>query len=181
MATGRKLNQRIVRCCAALLLGFSMLPALAGPAEEHAKALRMWEVGSFTDAMAALQKLATDGYAPSQVWLGELLDHSERNEAAVEWFQKAADQGDAAGEFGLAQMYAIGEGTKKDNERALMYYTRSAEQGHGDAILKLAVVYRNGGLGVEANPEKADFWEAKLKALSPKEEPKEEKKKKKRR
>lgn len=186
MATGRKPGKRIISTCiGALVLGLAIPVAIAATAEEHEKdnqkAIKMWEIGNFTEAMALWHKIAEQGYAPAQVWLANTLDYSEQNEAAVVWFRKAADQGDPAGEFGLAAMYEKGEGIAQDNGQALTYFTRAAEKNYQDAVFRLALLYKNGGLGLQPDPEKAAFWGAKAEAFIPKEDPKDEKKKKRKR
>jgi TPR repeat protein len=56
---------------------------------------------------------------------------------AVEWFQKAADQGLVAAQFNLGIMYENGQGVEKDDERAVEWYQRAADQGHVKAQFNL--------------------------------------------
>lgn len=190
MASGKEqLIQQSVRCAkrsvsrlvGTLVLAVAMAPAHADMAEDHAKALKMWEIGNVVDAMTELTSIAEKGYAPSQVWLATIMDQAQQDADAVKWFQKAADQGDPAGEYGLGLMFGKGEGTKQDNAKALEYVTRAAEKDYSDAVFALAAVYTKGGFGVEPNAEKGEFWTARAKALAPKDEPKQETGKKKRR
>ncbi|OWW20901.1 hypothetical protein AYR66_16910 [Noviherbaspirillum denitrificans] len=150
-------------------------------AEDHDKAIKMWQMGNVVDAMTQFTANAEKGYAPSQVWLATLMDQAQQDEDAVKWFQKAAEQGNAAGEYGLGLMYGKGEGVKQDNAKALEYITRAAEKDHIDAVTALVGIYTKGGLGVEPNAEKGEFWTAKAAALAPREEQKQEAAKKKRR
>lgn len=158
-------------CIGALLLAFAVPAAVAGQPEDHQKALQMWGSGNVPDAMALWKKLANEGYAPSQVWLADMLDQSEENEAAIVWYQKAADQGDAAGQHGLGMMYAKGEGVKQDNEKALDLITRAAEKNYPRSVVMLAEIYRSGGLGVQPDPEKLAVWEPKAAEFLPKVDP----------
>lgn len=171
-------------CICTLLLGLSAPMAAAGQAEDHAKAIGMWEVGNVPDAMALWRKLADEGYIPSQVWLADMLDQSEENDAAVTFYRKAADKGDAAGEYGLGNMYAKGEGVPQDNAQALTYISRAAEKNYPKAVVAMAEAYRLGGLGVEPDPEKKAMWEARAAEFLPKPDPelakKNEKKKRRR-
>jgi TPR repeat protein len=41
---------------------------------------------------------------------------------AVTWFRKAADQGNAIGEYQVGQSYDIGRGVKKDETEAVVWY-----------------------------------------------------------
>jgi len=76
------------------------------------------------------------------------------NQAAVGWFRKAAEQGDAWGQAELAFMYETGRGVNQDDAEAVKWYTRAAEQGLPLAEFDLAYIYEN-GKGVPANVEKA--------------------------
>lgn len=158
-------------CLGAIMLGLVAPAAFAGPAEDHAKALKMWEIGNVPDAMVLWKTLAEGGHVPSQVWLADMLDQSEANEAAVHWYEKAAAQGDAAGEHGLGMMYAKGEGLKQDFEKALSLITRAAEKGYPRSVVMLAEVYKSGGLGVQPDAEKLAIWEPKAAEFLPKVDP----------
>jgi TPR repeat protein len=57
---------------------------------------------------------------------------------AFEWYGKAAAQGDAAAQYGLAVLYEDGLGRPKNKEEALRWYRRAAEGGDKDARLVLA-------------------------------------------
>jgi len=48
-------------------------------------------------------------------------------EAAI-WYRKAADQGDAVGEFNLGTMYDRGEGVPQNRQTAAELYRKSANQ-----------------------------------------------------
>jgi TPR repeat protein len=56
---------------------------------------------------------------------------------AVEWYRKAAEQGNAHAQFNLARMYDVGEGVPKDTAKAVEWHRKAAEQGHEDARRKL--------------------------------------------
>jgi len=77
---------------------------------------------------------------------------------AVEWFQKAAEQGNVQGEFSVGFMYAVGEdGFERDTTIAAEWFRRAAENGHPNAQLNLGNMYRMGD-GVERDLEKALLW-----------------------
>ena len=52
--------------------------------------------------------------------------------------QRAADQGDAAAQFGLGVAYEDGEGVEQGNEGAVQWYRRAEDQGHEKARFHLA-------------------------------------------
>lgn len=128
-----------------LVLVWSGVIAAAPPAETDAayrEAEQLYrERGDVIGAMSRLRGPADAGHAPSQALLGEILDRAEFNDEAVAYFRKAADQGNPAGEYGLAVMYGAGEGVKKDLAQSLELLTRSAEKGYNPALKVLATAY----------------------------------------
>ena len=59
---------------------------------------------------------------------------------AVEFFLKAALQGNADAQNNLGVMYHMGEGVEQDNSEAKKWYAKSAAQGHVDAQANLEAV-----------------------------------------
>ena len=53
---------------------------------------------------------------------------------AVEYFQKAAEQGYAMAQYNLALCYGKGEGVTKNYTEAVKWFKKAAAQGHSDAI-----------------------------------------------
>jgi TPR repeat protein len=60
--------------------------------------------------------------------------------AATAWFQKAAEQGHANGQFSLAGLACA----RKDYATAASWYRRAAAQGHAIAQIRLARKYAEG-------------------------------------
>lgn len=141
--------------------------AVASPQEDTEQAVKEFNRGDLVVSMALWRKAAAEGYAPAQVWLGDILDKAEEDEEAVTWYRKAAEQGDAAGELGLGVMYAKGEGVPHDLTKAHGYVLKAAEQKHVPALVMMTDSYRNGGLGLTADPLQADAWEARLVEADP--------------
>jgi TPR repeat protein len=52
---------------------------------------------------------------------------------AVKWFRKAAEQGNATGQYNLGIMYENGYGVTKDYSEAVKWYRKAAEQGYENA------------------------------------------------
>ena len=52
-----------------------------------------------------------------------------------------ATEGDAIAQFNLGLCYHNGDGVEKDDEKAVEWYTKAAEQGHPDAQYTLGMVY----------------------------------------
>lgn len=144
-----------------LVLVLSCQAAWAGPAEDFVAGGKAYESGDVVGAMPILRRSADAGYAPAQALLAYILDYSEYNEDAVAYYRKAADQGNANGQFGLGAMLSVGKGIKKDLAEARRWITLAAEQGHKQAINVMAQAYLGGQLGVaelERQGEDALKW-----------------------
>ncbi len=141
--------------------------AFAGPKDDCDQAEIEFARGDLIAAIGLWQKSATAGYAPAQARMGDIMDKSEQDEDAVEWFSKAAKQGDAHGSYGLGMMYAKGEGVKLDYVTAVVHIRKAAEQDYLEACVTLLEAYRIGGLGLAADKAAAAQWEVKVRKLFP--------------
>ena len=56
---------------------------------------------------------------------------------AVEWFQAAANQGNARAQYSLGIMYENGEGVPQNTEEAIKWFKKAAEQGYENAQISL--------------------------------------------
>ncbi|MDH3514281.1 MAG: sel1 repeat family protein, partial [Gammaproteobacteria bacterium] len=79
-------------------------------------------------------------------------------ETAISWYQKAADRGHADSEYRLAVGYAYGMGIARDEAKALSWLRRAANHGQKRAQKVLAQAYKEGRLGLAADPEQAQYW-----------------------
>jgi uncharacterized protein len=139
---------------AALVLGFGMGSANAGPEEDFAKGMISYRQADFVTAMPLLRKAADAGHAEAQVVLASILDAAESNEEAVAYYRKAAAAGNLNGIYGLGIMLASGEGVKKDSKEAKILITRAAEGGHKQAVHSLAQMYLRGELEITEEQRK---------------------------
>ena len=57
----------------------------------------------------------------------------EDDAEAMKWFRKAAEQGDATGQYNLGVMYANGEGVPEDYVLAYAWWNLAAARGHKKA------------------------------------------------
>ena len=80
-------------------------------------------------------------------------DYSE----AVEWYQIAAEQGEARARYDLGLMYANGKGVPKDASEAVKWYQKAAEQEYVRAQTNLGDMYRK-GKGVPQDDSEAIKW-----------------------
>jgi TPR repeat protein len=76
---------------------------------------------------------------------------------AVQWYRKAAEQGNAVGQANLGYMYETGRGVIKDDAQAVQWYRRAADQGNARAQTNLGVMYEN-GRGVSKDDAQAVQW-----------------------
>jgi hypothetical protein len=60
---------------------------------------------------------------------------------AVKWYSQSAEQGDAAGAYGLAVRYMMGQGVSRDYDEAEKWLKAAVDKGHGDAAYNLGVIY----------------------------------------
>lgn len=100
-------------------------------------------------------------YTKAQVRLGVAYatgDGVTANETeAVQWFRKAAEKGDAAGEYSLGEMYLTGRGVDTDLAEAATWMRRAAEHGDARGQSNLAVLYAQ-GQGVPQDDKEAAKW-----------------------
>jgi TPR repeat protein len=135
------------------------------PADDLKAGLDAYNAGDLPGSMTYFRKAADAGSAEAQAWLGYILDQSEDNAEAVEYYRAAAEQGNVEGIAGLAEMYAKGEGVDKDLAEAHRYFTKAGELGHDRSMRVLIKAYEKGGLGVEPDPAQAAYWKSRLAEL----------------
>ncbi|OJW67187.1 MAG: hypothetical protein BGO68_01325 [Candidatus Amoebophilus sp. 36-38] len=88
-------------------------------------------------ATALYIKAANQGYWKASNTLSKLA--LEENELAQEW---VIDKGDRDIQYTIGQMYEQGRGVKKDEDRAVEWYQKSANQGRADAQNSLDLMYK---------------------------------------
>ena len=91
-------------------------------------------VGNDEKALSYFQRSARLGYSDSQLMIGRcLIDGSFGSDidevAAVEWFRKAAEQGNAGAMYELGNCYEWGIGVTQDQGQADAWYRKAAENG----------------------------------------------------
>lgn len=78
--------------------------------------------------------------------------------AAVEWWRRAADMGNAYAADQIGDSYYCGDGgMPKDAEMAFEYYLKAADGGYAGAYFTLGLCYSN-STGVNRDDEKAFYW-----------------------
>lgn len=74
--------------------------------------------------------------------------------AAFQEMQRLADTGNKQAIFNLGYMTQAGQGTAKDEKKALQHYQDASNKGYGPATFALAQAYHKGTLGLGKNPQK---------------------------
>ena len=78
-------------------------------------------------------------------------------ETALREFKPLAEQGNAAAQYNLGQMYRRGQGVPHDYKTAVKWYRLAAEQGNAYAQTNLGNRYRS-GQGVPVDYKTAEKW-----------------------
>ena len=76
---------------------------------------------------------------------------------ALQWYRRAAEQGDADAQNNLGTMYAKGQGVPQDDTEAAKWFRRAADQGDADAQYNLGNMYAE-GRGVPQDYTLAYTW-----------------------
>ena len=76
---------------------------------------------------------------------------------AMEYFQLAADLGNAEGWRGIGYLYQYGLGVEQDYDKTLEYFSLAAEQGEPGAMFAIGECYHL-GQGVKKDLDKAAKW-----------------------
>ena len=121
-------------------------------------------------------KAAQLGQVEAMYWLGEgyavyakdmLEEDPEESktyfEHAHRWLEQAAKHNHPAAILELANFYRRGDVVDKDVAKSIELVEQSAKLGEVQAMRDLAFIYAN-GLGIDADEEKADFWNEKANA-----------------
>jgi TPR repeat protein len=94
---------------------------------------RRYKRSDYSLAFRLWKPLADQGYAPAQVGIGEGFGVQQNYKQAVEWYRKAADQGDASGQYNLGGIYNNGLGVPQDYTAAARWLRKAADQENDDA------------------------------------------------
>lgn len=136
--------------------------------KEYEKAAQYYTNEQYEKAFPILQHLAEQDYAPAQSLLGYLYANGsgvpQDMKRAMEWLQKAAEQGDAIAQGNLSSLLQAAG----DYEQAVKWLTKAAEQGDANAQYTLGLIYMQGEI-VEHSWEDGKKWllESKKNGMDP--------------
>ncbi len=146
-AEGRQLE----RTDAILLSATSIIVSLQDQLDDDTRrqVFVLFQSGAELDAPYAMRNL---GVLYVNGW-GVAQDYAK----AREWYEKAADKGDADAMRNLGVLYANGWGVAQDDAKAREWYEKATETGDASAMNKLGALYAN-GQGVAQDYGKAREW-----------------------
>ena len=114
-----------------------------------------------------LRQGAIQGDSYSQFKLGDLCEKGGENrwyvtrdeEKAIEWYLKAAQQGNAEGLYKMGMMYKLGKINGNVNlTEAVKNFERAADQNNSEAQYELACMYKNGSGVVKNFPKSMELY-----------------------
>jgi len=127
----------------------------ASPEEDYQAGIIAYNRNELIEAQGIFERAANHGHTGAMVRLAEILDRSGFVNEAARWYLKAAELGDADAQYAFGSMlldlnaYDLTQlDAKIDPITARKWFLMAAEQGHEDAIRRIAQVYINGGLGL---------------------------------
>jgi TPR repeat protein len=102
---------------------------------------------------------ANTGDAAAEVQAGDSCSAAHDYKQAIEWYTKAANQGNITAELDLASLYRDGRGKlfARDVDQAAVWYRKGADQGDPRAQAALAMLYTL-GQGVPRSDVEAYYW-----------------------
>ena len=103
-----------------------------------------------------LEKTAEGGHALAQYRLGLRLNRTDRKQA-VQWFERAAEQGFTAAQSDFALALLRGSGVQQDKGKAAYWFERAARRGFPPAQVNLGSLLKEGE-GIPRDMEKALYW-----------------------
>lgn len=101
---------------------------------------------------------AGDPEAQVAVGLSNRIGVSRDDAKALEWFRKAAAQGNLAGEYQVGESFEKGRGVPKDISQAVEWYRKAAEQGYPQARSALRQMYFNGEIIPRVDSQGGEWW-----------------------
>ncbi|MFM0299106.1 tetratricopeptide repeat protein [Paraburkholderia sediminicola] len=78
---------------------------------------------------------------------------------AFVWFRKAADQGNALGEYQVGQSYEAGRGVKKNETEAVVWYRKAAEQNLPAARSRLRTMFVSRQIMPVSDAQGGQWWQ----------------------
>ncbi len=130
--------------------------------EQFEQGIDAYNAGKYGTAFIFFRKAATKNHAKAQDYLGHLyftgkgVDKSYNQ--ALNWYHRAAKQGNIPSQKQLALIYSTGRyGVKKSAKEAAYWYEQAAELGDVPAMYHIGIAYYEGN-GVKKSKSRAVDW-----------------------
>jgi len=140
-----------------LLASASIILVACVSAPSLEKGMEALSSGEYGVAVRNLRPIAEQGNLDAQLGLAEAYEEIFDHRSSLQWYTKAAEQGDARACYRVGNAYALGLGTNRDGAIAMDWWRRAGEKGNLEAQLALAATYYKGEL-VAPNPAEAAKW-----------------------
>lgn len=141
-----------------------------GGAAGDDKAIKKYRDALLSESLKLIKKLATQGvglgkpaYSDAQFFLANCLGNGSLglgvdHEKAYNLYVQASKQNHPSSTYRTAVCNELGAGTRKDFNRALLFYRKASALGDTAGMYKLGMILLNGLLGQPKNPQEALLW-----------------------
>ncbi|POV96820.1 hypothetical protein PSHT_14930 [Puccinia striiformis] len=142
----------------------------SGGAAGDDKAIKKYRDALLQESLKLIKKLATQGvglgkppYADAQFFLANCLGNGSLtlqvdHEKAYNLYVQASKQNHPAATYRTAVCNELGAGTRKDAQRAILFYRKACALGDTAGMYKLGMILLSGLLGQPKNPQEALLW-----------------------
>jgi len=114
-----------------------------------------------SSVISDVEAMAVAGVNEAQFLMGaayaEALGKDRNDNAAVDWYRRAADNGHVLAAHNMGNIYFSGTGVSQDDALAVFWWTQAAQIGDAIVQYRLGQMYEQ-GRGVERDIEKARSW-----------------------
>lgn len=150
---------------------------------DDAKSIKKYRDSLLQEAIKLVKRLATQGsglgkpaYADAQFFLANCLGHGALglnvdHEKAYNLYVQASKQNHPAATYRTAVCNEVGAGTRRDANRAVLFYRKASALGDTAGMYKLGMILLNGLLGQQKNPRESVIWLKKAAAQADEENP----------
>ncbi|KAI8447561.1 hypothetical protein BY996DRAFT_7688001 [Phakopsora pachyrhizi] len=142
----------------------------SGGAAGDDKAIKKYRDNLLQESLKLIKRLATQGvglgkpaYSEAQFFLANCLGNGSLglqvdHEKAYNLYVQASKQNHGAASYRTAVCNELGAGTRKDFNRAMLFYRKASALGDTAGMYKLGMILLNGTLGQAKNPQEALLW-----------------------
>ncbi|KNZ64449.1 hypothetical protein VP01_1028g3 [Puccinia sorghi] len=142
----------------------------SGGAAGDDKAIKKYRDALLQESLKLIKKLATQGvglgkppYSDAQFFLANCLGNGSLglgvdHEKAYNLYVQASKQNHPAATYRTAVCNELGAGTRKDSQRAVLFYRKASALGDTAGMYKLGMILLGGLLGQPKNPQEALLW-----------------------